>query len=119
MLTNVWNKYLPILRIVLKRSLLSEQILALNTPDFERAGLTRKSGYKFLIKLREGRLSNVIVDSPIASSLATTLLDDKVTRELLDANEFHISLNAKFQLTMKHIQKLEVVQEEVVHANEQ
>lgn len=117
MFTNVWVKYLPILRIVLKRSLVSEQMFALNIPDFERAGLKRKSGYKFMIKLREGRLSNVIVDSPIASCLASTLMDDEVIKGLLAHNEFHISLNPKFQLTMKHIPKHEVVQEEVATAS--
>ncbi|HEX8315294.1 MAG TPA: hypothetical protein VF609_09885 [Flavisolibacter sp.] len=103
MFTNVWVKYLPVLRIVLKRSLAAEQQFALNAPDFERAGHKRKSGYKFLIKLKDGRLSNVIVDAPVASSLASTLLDDKVIREMINVNEFHISMNTKYQLTIKHI----------------
>ena len=103
MFTNVWVKYLPVLRIVLKRSLAAEQQFALNAPDFERAGHKRKSGYKFLIKLKDGRLSNVIVDAPVASSLATTLLEDKVIREMIDEKEFHISMNTKYQLTIKHI----------------
>lgn len=103
MYTNVWLKYLPVLRIVLKRSLAAEQQFALNAPDFGRAGYTRKSGYKFLLKIKDARLSNVIVDMPVASALATALLDDKAVRELLSANEFHISLNTKYELTVKHI----------------
>lgn len=103
MYTNVWLKYLPVLRIVLKRSLAAEQQLALNAPDFGRAGYTRKSGYKFLLKIKDARLSNVIVDMPVASTLATALLDDKAIRELLLANEFHISLNTKYELSVKHI----------------
>ena len=112
MYTNVWAKYLPIIRIVLKRSLVAEQILALNVPDFERAGMTRKSGYKFLIKFKNGKLGNVIVDFPLASSLANTLLEDKAISELIAANEFHISLNPKFELTIKHIPQYEPVSEE-------
>ena len=108
MYTNVWAKYLPIIRIVLKRSLVAEQILALNVPDFERAGMTRKSGYKFLIKFKNGKLGNVIVDFP----LAYTLLEDKAISELIAANEFHISLNPKFELTIKHIPQYEPVSEE-------
>jgi hypothetical protein len=112
MYTNVWAKYLPIIRIVLKRSLVAEQILALNVPDFERAGMTRKSGYKFLIKFKNGKLGNVIVDFPLASSLANTLLEDKAISELIASNEFHISLNPKFELTIKHIPQYEPVSEE-------
>lgn len=113
MLTNVWIKYLPVLRIVLKRALAAEQQFALNAPDFSRAGYTRKSGYKFLLKIKEARLSNVIIDMPIASTLATTLLDDKVVRELLAENEFHISMNTKYELTIKHIPQYKAQPEEV------
>lgn len=104
MFTNVWDKYLPVLRIVMKKSLAADQQLALNVPDFERAGYKRKSGYKFHVELKDGRLNNVLVDAPIASSLASTLLDDAVVKELANTNEFHISMNTKFQLTIKRIQ---------------
>lgn len=104
MLTNVWIKYLPVLRIVLKRSLAADQQLALNKPDFERAGHKRKTSEKFKIELKDGRLSNVLVNAPVASSLATTLLDDEQVKKLTEGNEFHISMDTKFQLTIKHIQ---------------
>jgi hypothetical protein len=64
MYTTVWSKYLPIIRIVMKRSLAAEQVLALNAADFERAGMKRKSGYKFSFGLRKGKSKNVIVDLP-------------------------------------------------------
>ena len=103
MYTNVWVKYLPIIRIVLKRSLTADQVLPLNTPDFERAGLKRKSGYKFGIGFKNGKLKNVIIDLPLASSLANALLDDAVVKELIATREFNISLNPKFELTVRHI----------------
>jgi hypothetical protein len=103
MYTGIWTKYLPIIRIVLKRSLTAEQILSLNASDFLRAGLTRKLGYKFLLKIKEGKIDNVIVDLPIASSLATVLMEDKVVKELFSKKEFHISFNPKYQLIIKNI----------------
>ena len=114
MYTTVWAKYLPIIRIVLKRSLAAEQILSLNAPDFSRAGMARKSGYKFLLKFRQGKIDNVIIDLPIASSLATALLQDATIKEIFADNEFHISMNAKFELTIKCVQKFEAVKEETV-----
>lgn len=103
MYTNVWSKYLPIIRIVMKRSLAAEQILALNASDFERAGMKRKSGYKFSFGLKEGKLKNVIIDLPLASSLVAVLLEDKAVRELIQTNEFHIALSPKYELTIRHI----------------
>ena len=111
MYTNVWAKYLPIIRIVLKRSLAAEQILSLNASDFLQAGLSRKSGYKFLLRFRDGRIDNVIIDLPLASSLATVLKGDEKIKELFAGNEFHFSLNPKFELSIKHIQQLAAVKE--------
>jgi hypothetical protein len=112
MYTNVWSKYLPIIRIVMKRSLTAEQMLVLNIPDFERAGMKRKSGYKFSFGLKEGKLKNVIIDLPLASSLASVLLEDKAVRELIDTNEFHISLSPKYELTIRHIPHPQMVMAE-------
>ena len=113
MYTSVWGKYLPIIRIVLKRALIAEQILSLNASDFLKAGMTRKSGYKFLLKFRQGKIDNVIIDLPIASSLATALLEDKSIKEIMADNEFHINMNAKFELNIKCVQKFEVAKEEI------
>jgi len=115
MYTQVWTKYISIIRIVLKRSLVAEQVLNLNVPDFERAGAGRKSGHKFLIKFKNGKVDNVIVSYPLASSLASVLLHDPGVKELFRDNEFHISLNPKFQLTIKHIPVV-AVKEEVAEA---
>ena len=108
MYTNVWSRYLPIIRIVMKRSLVTEQVLALNVPDFERAGIKRKSGYKFSFGLKEGKLKNIIIDLPLASSLAAVLLEDKAINELIQTNEFYIALSPKYELTIRHVPHPEV-----------
>lgn len=109
MYTNVWSKYLPIIRIVMKRSLVAEQVLSLNAPDFERAGMKRKSGYKFSFGLKNGKLKNVIIDLPLASSLAAVLLEDNAINELVQTKEFHISLSPKYELTIRNIPQPEEV----------
>jgi len=112
MYTNVWSKYLPIIRIVMKRSLAAEQILSLNAPDFERAGMKRKSGYKFSFGLKQGKLKNVIIDLPLASSLAEVLLEDDAIKQMIATNEFHITLSPKYELTIRHIPQPASITEE-------
>ncbi len=97
----IWNKYLPIIRILIKRSLTAEQALDLNRIDFERAGSGRKAGYKFNIEFRNGRVANIISNIPLAADLASAMLDDAATKAILTGNEYHISLNTKFQLSIK------------------
>ena len=107
MYTNVWNKYLPIIRILLKKSAAADQTLDLNLPDFERAGIARKSGYKFNIVFSKGRVDNVIISSPLASNLAQVLLGDPVIKELFMKNDYHVGMNTKFQMSFKCIAAVE------------
>ena len=103
MYTQVWTKYLPIIRILLKRSATGEQTLDMNRIDFERAGSGRKAGYKFTIEFRKGRVSNLISSSPLASNLSVVVLQDPVIKDLLQKADYDISLNTKFQLTLKNL----------------
>jgi len=103
MYTQVWTKYLPIIRILLKRSATGEQTLDMNRIDFERAGSGRKAGYKFTIEFRKGRVSNLISSSPLASNLAAVLLQDAVVKDLIQKIDYDISLNTRFQLHIKNL----------------
>jgi hypothetical protein len=102
MYTQIWNKYLPVIRILLKKSASGDQLLSLNRDDFERAGTGRKAGYKFTIEFTDGKVSNVISGSELASQLAFAMLDDAATRQVLLGGQFQVILNTKFQLTIKN-----------------
>ena len=109
--TNVWNKYIPVIRILLKKAKAADQTLDLNVSDFERAGIARKSGYKFDVKFSKGKVSNVIIASPLASTLAADLLADETIKNLFTQGEYEISLNTKFQLTLKYLSRNEELAE--------
>ena len=103
MYTYIWNKYLPVIRILLKKSAAGDQLLSLNREDFERAGTGRKAGYKFTIECTEGKVSNVISGSDLASHLAAAMLEDSATKMVLLTGHFQVILNTKFQITVKNI----------------
>jgi hypothetical protein len=105
MYTQIWNKYLPIIKILLKRSVASDQLLNLNITDFERAGVARKSGYKFNIHFVNGRVDNIINTSPLAKDLAAVMLQDPTVVELMKHNDYHLNMTAKFVIGIKHIAK--------------
>ena len=87
----------------MKKSISEEQVLDLNRIDFERAGTGRKAGYKFKIEFTDGKVGNVISGSTLAMHLAQVILEDDAAQEILKENNFEVSLNTKFQLTIKHI----------------
>ena len=80
-------------------------MLALNKIDFERAGTGRKAGYKFKIELTGGKVGNVISGSTLAMHLAEIILEDQGARQILEDNNFEISLNTKFQLIITNVPK--------------
>src|SRR5690606_31510775 len=98
MYVHVWNKYLPIIRILMKKSAGGSQTFDLNRIDFERAGTGRKAGYKFTINFVQAKVSNIISSIPLAADLALALQSDSAARDILANAEMDISLNTKFQL---------------------
>src|SRR5690349_21088145 len=105
MYTQTWSKYLPVLRILLKRSSANEQTFTVNTIDFTRAGAARKSGYKFSIIFNDGRAENGISQSALAKDLIDTLLEDDVVKDLFSHNNYNILMNSKFQISIKMLPK--------------
>ncbi|HEV2832953.1 MAG TPA: hypothetical protein VGW31_13315 [Hanamia sp.] len=105
MYNHIWKKYLPIVKILMKKAITEDQVLDLNRVDFERAGTGRKAGYKFTIELTEGKVGNVISGSELAMHLAQVILEDDAARQIMADNNYEISLNTKFQLSIKHISK--------------
>jgi hypothetical protein len=103
MYTQIWSKYLPIIKILLKRTANGDQVLDLNRIDFERAGSGRKAGYKFNIEFNKGRVANIISGSALASDLAFVMLEDANVKTILLENHFTVSLNTKFQLSLKRV----------------
>ncbi|MEO5501636.1 MAG: hypothetical protein ABIR31_09355 [Ginsengibacter sp.] len=89
----------------MKKSINEVQVLDLNRVDFERAGSGRKAGYKFNIEFTEGKVGNVISGSPLAMNLAQVVLEDDAAKQILNEHNFEVSLNTRFQLTIKNIEK--------------
>jgi hypothetical protein len=111
MYTQIWSKYLPIIKILLKRSANGNQTLELNRIDFERAGTGRKAGYKFLIEFVSGRTINVLSGIPLAKDLADTMLADVAIKEILLKGNYEVALNTRFQLSIKNVTPAATIEE--------
>ncbi|MEP6674820.1 MAG: hypothetical protein ABJA78_06685 [Ferruginibacter sp.] len=103
MYTNTWSKYLPVIRILLKRAVTSEQKVELSKIDFESGGSrTRKLACSFNVELEKGRFVK-LTQSVSAKSLVAVLMEDDVAKSLLQQNHYHLVLNASFQLSIKNL----------------
>lgn len=78
------------------------QLLELNKLDFDGAGV-KKTNFKFKIEFVNGKVSNIIHDSPLAMELASQLLDNEPTQNILNEKDLLITVNAKYQMIIKAI----------------
>lgn len=102
MYTYTWKKYLPVIRLLLKKSATEEQAVTLNRIDFEKTTKLRKPTCSFSVEVRKGRSKGFNPPVP-ARDLLEILMQDSVAENLLRTQEYAISLNSDFQLSIKNI----------------
>lgn len=112
MFTQTWNKYLPVIRILLKRAVSEDQMIRLNTFDFQKAATVRKAGYRFTIEMINGKVNNLIGLPDIAKDLCGVLLSNPEAKAILGENGFIISFDNKYQLVLKNVPVLSLETEE-------
>jgi hypothetical protein len=102
MYTHIWQKYLPVIRILLKKSASAEQKIGLNRTDFEKGSRSGRPSCSFSIQLEKGRISTTNPPAP-AKELVALLLTDENTKALLKQNNYKISLNTELYLRIINI----------------
>lgn len=100
MYIQVWNKFLPAIRIILKRAVTSSQVLPLNRADFDKAGGGKKAGFRFVIELKKGRPQNSLT-STVAKDLISVLQQDAAAMAILSERSFELELNPKCELFIR------------------
>jgi hypothetical protein len=99
---SVWWKYVPVIRILLKKSAALEQTLGMNRADFERAGYLRKSGYKFVVTLNKNRPDTIFAGNELVQTFISVLQEDPVIQDLLVNNDYTFTFTGKFRLSIKN-----------------
>ena len=99
---SIWNKYLSAIRILLKKSATQEQVLDFNRSDFERAGATNKSGYRFTINFINGRPDALFSGNDLVQTFISVLTSDEVINDHLLKNNYTFTFTSKYQLQIKN-----------------
>ncbi|OKS85377.1 hypothetical protein [Mucilaginibacter polytrichastri] len=98
-----WKKYIPVIRLHLKKSLTEDQSFKLNITDFESAGDRGKSGYTFNIQMENGKVTNNISGSAVARDLYEALKGDETIKAMLQDKSVKISVGKTFMLSIKTV----------------
>lgn len=103
MYTYTWKKYLPVIRLLLKKSANAGQAVVLNRTDFEKTTKLRKPSCSFSFEVVKGKLASANASAP-GKDLLSILQEDQIARQLLQQNSYLISFNADFQLNIKSLE---------------
>ncbi len=98
----LWNKYLSVIRILLKKSASEEQVLMLNRIDFERIAGIRKSGYKFTVNFINGRPDALFSGNDLVQTFIAVLQTDEFISNCLSQNNYTFVFTTKYQLYIKN-----------------
>lgn len=96
-----WRKYLPVIRILLKKSAAEEQVLSVDRLDFEKVNKLRKPVCSFNMELKKGKVSPLSA-AVSGKELADVLREDDVTSALVRNNHYAISMNSKYELRIRN-----------------
>ncbi len=101
MYNHTWKKYLPVIRLLLKKSNQEDQQMTLNRTDFERNSKMRKPVCSFNVEIIKGRLDRVNTDVQV-KSLMSVFTEDSATMGILRQGHYAIHLNSDFQLSIRN-----------------
>ena len=101
MYQHIWKKYLPVIKILMKKSAASQQVLEIDRVDFEKAGAARKAGNKCYIEFHKGKVTGTVGNAAMAMNLASTLQEDDTIRQILQDHHYSLELNTRFQLIIR------------------
>jgi hypothetical protein len=113
MFVHTWNKYLPVIKILLKRSVTADQKLDMNRSDFERAAGGKKVKFSFSIELVKGRLKGFETPPPLAKDLVAAMEQDDTANAFMRQSELGLSMNSNFQLSIKNTTPAAEPQEQI------
>ncbi len=97
----VWKRYMPAIRILIKKAIAEEQVITINQSDIEKAVGIKKSGYRFSINFIKDKPELLYSNNDIAQGYITALAEDEIIKEYLRNNDYTFSFNSKYQLQIK------------------
>jgi hypothetical protein len=102
MFRQTWNKYIPVMRILIKRSATGEQSLSMNGTDFTRAAGGKKVKFSFDIELKNAQFVNASQQTPLVQEFILALQEDEQLRKLIRHQQLGFTMTNNFQLRIRN-----------------
>ncbi len=99
----LWKRFLPVIKIQLKKSLIKTETLQMNQTNFTATGDRESSGYTFNLEIEKGKVKNDISGTAVARDLYAVLNDDSALKEFFQDKHLKISMGKRFIVSFRTI----------------
>jgi len=97
----LWNKYLPAIRILLKKSVTEDQQIMLSKMELQSVDTRKNVNFSFSVEISKGKMENSIGVSPIGKDLFAVLAGDPVVRLFMSDKTISLQMTRASVLTFK------------------
>ncbi len=97
----LWMKYLPAIRILIKRSVNEGQQISLGKMELQSVDNRKNANFSFNLEISKGKVENNIGVAPIGKDLFSVLSNDLVIRNFMGDKNIIIQMSRASLLTFK------------------
>lgn len=105
MYTQLWKKYLPVIRLLLKKTTDGDQKLQLYKHEFESTGARNKLGYIFALEMVNGKPVNKSNKTAVSNDLCILISENEAIATWMKEQHIKISVNRACEMTLTLIAK--------------
>lgn len=113
----LWKKYLPVIRLLLKKTEKGEQKLQLYKHEFEKTGAKNKLGYVFTMELLNGKPVTKLEQKAVAHDLLSVMNENEDVAEWLKERHVIISSTRSGEITFQQPGKQQSPEEQAAVAS--
>jgi len=98
---SIWAKYLPAIRILLKKSVIEGQEISLGKLELQSVDNRKNANFSFSLEISKGKVENNIGTAPIGKDLFSVLSGDSIIKSFMDDKNISIQMTRASLLTLK------------------
>ena len=97
----LWTKYLPAIRILLKKSVVEEQQMAVGKLELQSIDTRKNPNFSFNMAISHGKVENSLGMPVMGQDLFSVLSGDAVTRAFLKDKKVSIEMSKSTMLSIR------------------
>jgi hypothetical protein len=97
----LWTKYLPVIRILLKKAVNEEQQIPVGKMELQSIDNRKNASFSFNMEIINGKVENSIGVQPMGKDLFSVLNSDSVVRTFMLDKNINIQMTKSSLLTIR------------------